>query len=282
MPYSLQSLLLLAFAVLFGVVFLLIVVAKALARRERGAFLDLLLLFLTTLLTVLALALNALDPQPGPWPPLVALAAGGVLVVAGILVLPLELRRPARWRGARGIVSLWAGVLVLLSTALVPRLAGQMLAPEPDTAIGVPPGEVTPEPGTPEATATVTASPFPTNTPLPTATLTPFPSRTRRPTSTPTITRTPFRYQTRTPVPSPTFGASCPASSGVNLRLRAAPGTDAETLAVIPFGTSILAIGRNADSSWWYVLVEGQTGWVSADFLDLDAGCDELPVQPAR
>ena len=63
------------------------------------------------------------------------------------------------------------------------------------------------------------------------------------------------------------------------LRLRAAPTTDSETLARIPYTAIIEAIGRTADNNWLLVRYAGQTGWVAAQYGRLSGGINSLPVQ---
>lgn len=132
--------------------------------------------------------------------------------------------------------------------------------------------------------AAPTASVAPTSVSIPTATAEAIASQTPTPrpieaspipTSTPLPTRE--RYATRTALPTATGVTPCIASVNYNLRLRAAPDTDAETLLVIPFGTSIMLYARSADSAWWQTDYEGQTGWVDGQYLSLSAACSSLP-----
>lgn len=54
---------------------------------------------------------------------------------------------------------------------------------------------------------------------------------------------------------------------GVNLNLRRNPDAQAEVLARIPSGTSIILEGRTEDNEWLRTSFEGITGWVSTDFI---------------
>lgn len=118
---------------------------------------------------------------------------------------------------------------------------------------------------------------MPLESSLPTAanTPTPRPTDTPRPSATPTVTRT--RFATRTPTPTPTPVTPCLASVEYNLRLRAQPSTESETLLVIPYATTITLSARSLDSAWWLTEYDGQTGWVAGEFLMLSAGCAALP-----
>jgi hypothetical protein len=101
------------------------------------------------------------------------------------------------------------------------------------------------------------------------------PTQTPHPTEPPTATR--FRFSTRTPTPSATSVTPCLASVEYNLRLRALPTEESETLLVIPYTSTIELVGHNGDSTWWATTFEGQAGWVNGSFLMLSAACDALP-----
>ncbi|MFQ3568470.1 MAG: SH3 domain-containing protein [Aggregatilineales bacterium] len=131
----------------------------------------------------------------------------------------------------------------------------------------------------PAATPMAASTEIPSTSPPPTATNTPTlrPTNTPRPSVTPTAERT--RFATRTPTPTPTTVTPCLASVEYNLRLRAQPNFEAETLLVIPYTTMITLSARSADSAWWLTEYDGQTGWVAGEFLTLSAGCAALPAR---
>ncbi|MCK6577437.1 MAG: hypothetical protein L6Q98_04955 [Anaerolineae bacterium] len=143
---------------------------------------------------------------------------------------------------------------------------------------------------TPQATlpAAVEARPDPTETAiatetptaLPSATPTAMPTRTPLPTREPTATR--FAFATRTPTITPTPVRPCLASVEYNLRLRAAPDYDSETLLVIPFGTAVELVGRGGASEngafWWRADYEGVDGWLDGGYMIVSRACDALPV----
>lgn len=112
---------------------------------------------------------------------------------------------------------------------------------------------------------------------------------TARPTRTPSVTPTPMPTQTvmptvtRTPPPAapPTIAptlATCVLVMNYNVNLRAAPDFGAAVRATIPYNSVVTATGRTADSTWWYASYEGQAGWVSADYVNVDFSCADLPV----
>ena len=120
--------------------------------------------------------------------------------------------------------------------------------------------------------------PSATATPQPTLTATPLPTETNTPRPTPTPSATRFRFSTRTPTPTLTPVTPCLAEVQYNLRLRAQPSPDSETLLVIPYTTTLELYGHSADSIWWLTIYEGQTGWVDGTYLMLSAACSALPT----
>lgn len=124
--------------------------------------------------------------------------------------------------------------------AVEPTQAGPILSP---TATRLP------------ATAT------PTHTPTPTATVTPTPS--------PTATATPTASQTPTPTATPRPQALVQNLYGLNLR--AQPTVSAEVLRFLPPDTVLFLLPGQAtdrdDQQWQEVEIDGQSGWVLAQFL---------------
>ncbi len=135
--------------------------------------------------------------------------------------------------------------LVLLAQALGPlsHMAGDYLA----TATGG---------GQAVAAAASPEPPAPTATPVPpTDTPTPAP-----PTATPTATPEPTATPTDTPVPRPQVVAD---RQGLNVR--GGPGTVYPVIGEMNQGETADIIGRNAEGSWWQViLANGREGWVAA------------------
>lgn len=286
MSSGLQALLLLASAGVFGVLLLLNVLLKTLARREKVGFIDVFLVFVTVALLVLALVFDyQASPDGQPLVQMGTLGAAAVLGVFGLLMMLLEVFRPQRLRDSRGLLVLWAALLVAISTQTVPLIARNIAptletlsivqAPTPTRAAS----EATDDPDAVElVTATrrpTTATPSPTPTVTATATQTATPRATA--TATPTFER--FVYSSPTPLPSPTLPTPCAGTLPYNIRLRAEPDADAETLATIPFGTTIAIYGKDgAAATWWYTEYEDTYGWVDAEFVTT-VGCERIPVR---
>ena len=132
----------------------------------------------------------------------------------------------------------------------------------------------TPPTQTPTPTPTPTFTPGPTPTPTPTFTPTPRPTDT--PTPPPTDTPTPNPTDTPTPTPTATAVPTATPRTAVittpyGLNLRAEPGRDADILAFLPTETVVILLDglETADTlAWQQIEAGGQTGWVSADFLE--------------
>ncbi|MCA9909199.1 MAG: hypothetical protein KC519_11165 [Anaerolineae bacterium] len=261
--------LLAVFGVLFAALFLINNLVKTLLKRERISFLDLLLAFLAALLPGLGLLFEALNGSRTPLLTNLLLVLGGVVAVFSVLLILAELRRPQRLRQSRGILGLGIGSLLALASISIPNTAVTFAIPTPT------PIQVAAQGSNSRPTETVLPSPTPTSTATLTATVTYTP--TARATSTATATR--WAYQSPTPLPTLTLSAPCIALVDFNLRLRALPDRDSETLLVIPFSTTITLYARSQDSSWWFAKYEDQTGWVDGEFITRSASCDELSVQ---
>mgnify|MGYP002622452436 CR=1 FL=1 len=137
------------------------------------------------------------------------------------------------------------------------------LDPEiPPTLTPTPTPTLTFTPG-PTPTPTATMTPTPTPTPPATATATVLPSETPSPTPTITPTQSPSATPTATPrtaVVTYPFGTN----------LRAEPSLTAEVLAVLPVDTVVILLDGVAAFDglvWQEVLVDGQVGWLSVEFL---------------
>jgi dienelactone hydrolase len=77
------------------------------------------------------------------------------------------------------------------------------------------------------------------------------------------------------------------AQSGVfvttrdSMNLRLGAGREHSVVAVVPFNTRLPALSRSADSAWIRVDYNGQIGWLSAEFLNIEGDANALPVGDA-
>lgn len=386
-----MSLLLLTAGGLFAMIYIVKSLVHLLRRSAKVGFWDIQLAFLATLVSAAAILFNywgdAPDPQLDVW----ALAVGVGLLLLSLLIVLVEVFRPQRLKGSRGLLGAFSGLLIALSSLGIPfasaYIALQSDQPTPtaivqadvtaeataeisrgsalffairdaikaeidvDDAVitdaleagtplrdivaqyggdienviaritvameawvreGIAIGEIgqlqgalllsqmenivrlavntdinrfaerfgraTPAPGETQGSVFGMVSPPPPSGTPATAT----PSRTPTPTATTTRqpTRTRYIYSTRTPAPTltPTDALICQATVTNNLRLRAAPAPDADTLLTIPADTVIFLRGRAEDNQWWQTDYEGQSGWVFGEFLLLAAACPDLPI----
>lgn len=121
-----------------------------------------------------------------------------------------------------------------------------------------------PETATPTATPTITPSYTPTVTRTPVPTFSATPTRERFVTVTPTATAT---------LPNPCLGTAL-----FNVNMRSLPNLeDSEVVITIPFEALITIYAPNEERTWWYGRYEGEDGWISGEYIRLNAACDDLP-----
>jgi uncharacterized protein YraI len=56
---------------------------------------------------------------------------------------------------------------------------------------------------------------------------------------------------------------------GANVHMRRQPNEQAESLALLPSGATVLVMGRTQDNTWLQISYQNTTGWISAPFLSL-------------
>jgi hypothetical protein len=265
------GLLLILVGALFALLFILMAIVRTLRRATKITFVELLLAFLAALLPLAGLIVGSMSDTPEPLPLRAGMIMGAGLVVAGILIALLELRREQRLKQSRGVFSIGIGALVVLATFTVPITSQQILLPALATVTPISVGAVQNTPTFEGSTRTPTATP--------TATLTATPTMTRTPRPTNTATATLYVYVTSTTTPSPTLASPCLALTKFNVNLRSKPEADATIEATIPFDNTISLYGHSEDLIWWYGQYQGKQGWLKAEFLNLTASCDVLPVK---
>ncbi len=266
-----MGLLLVLVGALFALFFILIAIVRTLRRSAKITFVELLLAFLAALLPLAGLIVGSMSDTPEPLPLRTGMIMGAVLIIAGILIALLELRREQRLKQSRGVFSIGIGALLVLATFTVPITSQQILLPALATVTPINVAAVQNTPTLDGSTRTPTVTPSATST----ATLTM--TRTPRPTNTATATL--YVYVTNTATPSPTLGSPCLALTKFNVNLRAKPEAEAAIEATIPFDNTIALYGHSEDLIWWYGEYQGKQGWLKAEFLNLTASCDALPTK---
>jgi hypothetical protein len=126
------ALLVFAFGALFGALFALNNLIRTLARAQKVTFFDLLLAFLTAITLLTALLLNNTAETPDPYIEWVTLLACGALAVFSLLIILLEVFRPQRLRGSRGILGLFSALLIAIASFVIP-FAAAYFALDPET-----------------------------------------------------------------------------------------------------------------------------------------------------
>lgn len=253
--------------------------------------------FWSLLLLVIALggSLLAVITEAAPLARPAAFGIIGALMVVGVVFLIIEWRRPGRLLSqSRGLLSIGTGVLLLvgiLAAPFVSRVLSQRYPTNPAPASALlattqrsfPNAEQTPMLDETQAISDADLSPRSASAVTPTATpfaeATPLPPR---PTLiAPTRTHTPFVISTYVPVTATVVAQAVQCQGFVqnNLNLRTAPDTDAERLTTIPSGTVLGITGQNESGTWFQVVYETLSGWVSADYVRLGDSCGPLPLQ---
>jgi hypothetical protein len=114
-----------------------------------------------------------------------------------------------------------------------------------------------------------------------------FTSSTPTPSSLPTSTLTPALPPPSTftpvPTPSPTPIASQLTPKSKTINCRSGPDVAYASLGVISLGQTALIVGKNKNSTWWYVGDPNNTNrfcWVSASVVTTSGSLSNLPVIP--
>lgn len=97
-------------------------------------------------------------------------------------------------------------------------------------------------------------------------------SEEAQPTPEPTPEPTPVNFEGLAEQPTTVYNEGAQPNYTVtpdsNMNLRAGPGTDFDKVTQIPAGTSVTALGTNADETWIMVQYEGQYGWLAKEYLN--------------
>lgn len=259
-----MALLLVAAGGLFTLLFIINLISQTLQQRPKIGFWHTLLAFLATLLPIIGLSAANLDGALSITAQQVVMLLAAIMIVASLITVALEVRRPQGLKQSRGVLGFGVGMLLLLSRFSVPMIAENIYA-------SIPPSPTLPIALAAEVTS-VAGTIRPSNTPFPTFT----------PTFSPVpLTNTPFSFATNTPEAGETsVGLSCEAITIYNINLRAEPDAESALVGSIAFNTTISLRGRNTESSWWATDYQGRTAWIRSDLLNLSENCAALPIQP--
>jgi hypothetical protein len=280
---------------LFALFWLINVLLKTIGGKNKVGTMDLFLAFTTTVLLVLALVFNHMGTagELAPSMTLVVLGAAGVLFVASLIFMLMESRREQGLKQSRGVLGLWAALLVVLSSFTVPIVSAQLHYTPGQATLVASNGQVIADTPSAAGAPVGTATPIPTNTgiPSPTPTETPTQTRTPYPSDTPTMTLVGYSdafaisnldaldgtQEVTATATAPT--ATCMILVNYNLRVRTAPFADADTVTVVPFNTSVPASAVSQDLRSYLVAYDGKQGWIDGQYATVSADCQDLPVQ---
>lgn len=70
----------------------------------------------------------------------------------------------------------------------------------------------------------------------------------------------------------------CRALINVGLNFRSGPGTNFDRISVLTAGTLAPIVGRIGDNTWWQLIVNNRTGWVSSEFTTEYGNCLSIPL----
>lgn len=278
-----SNLLLMMVAGIFALLYSVMGGIRAIKKNGTIGFIDLLLIFLIALLPLVAVVMDNQPSTEFSTIEVMSLWLGGALVVSGLVIALLELRRPQRLKQSRGILGMGAGILLLvmtLITFLTARMEAQVAIaqlPMPTATLSLEKTDAVVVTHTP--TITATAPPSATHTAM--VTRTPIRLATSEPLATflLTPTRTPNPNQTPTAIPNtPAPMIPCLIVMNFNVNLRETPTADGRIIISIPFETTVFGISRSEDSLWWEVEYENFRGWVFGEVVTVTSTCRELPI----
>lgn len=169
-------------------------------------------------------------------------------------------------RNATLLMAIAALVLVLTpACALGNLLASESAPPVTPTLTPLPTFTPTPaELATPEVAPTNTPTEEPRATPTP-----PEPPATPTPEATPTPAE---------PTATPTPETATAVIDNPTLNVRSGPGTNYSIIGRASNGQSYEVTGKNASGSWYQINFNGQTGWVSGDFVIIQGNAGGIQV----
>ena len=106
--------------IIFSLLFALNNLLKTIFRRPNIGFLDLLLTFMTTLVLLASLIVAQTQAAPDEHITQAALFVGAGLAAFSLIIVLLELIRPPRLKGSRGVLGLYSGLLLIAASFAVP------------------------------------------------------------------------------------------------------------------------------------------------------------------
>ncbi len=290
--------------------FVLYAVLQSVRKHPQVNAFGILLAYAAVLIPVGVFTWGTIQQSLPPLLMMASAASAGIALLIGLVLLIGNLRtKPRKLNRSYGLLSLGVGVLIAVGLIAAPSILALIpnalpstsgasaaagfpadgFAPPAtsadtsgsttNTAITAPVGFSAPEGFAPPAgfaaaESTEDAAPTPTVELAPTST-----PESARQAVLPTITPSPA--VTSTPMPSLTPMATatpvlptCELMVLYNLNFRVEPDAASALLLTIPYSTVIT--GYELSDGWWNVSYDGQTGWVSGDYVSALASCAAL------
>ncbi len=175
------------------------------------------------------------------------------------------------------------------NTTLFILIAALVLILTPACALGNLMSREEAPPPTPTRTPKPTFTPTPLDTPTPIVAPTNTPTATPVETATPVPTNTPEVPPTETPTNTPETARAVINNPTVNVR--SGPGTNYSNIGQARNGERYDITGKNAGGNWYQINFNGQTAWVTSQFVVVEgdpnsvqvaANIPAAPVQPTR
>lgn len=85
-------------------------------------------------------------------------------------------------------------------------------------------------------------------------------------------------YGTPEPASIPPAPAGVTATANTNLRIRTGPATTFQQVGIVPSGTTIPVLGKNAAGDWLYIDSNGMRGWVAGWYATVNGDLNTVPV----
>lgn len=261
-----DSSILLGASALFAALYAMYSILRARRNNEPVGFLERLLAIIATAVLVLTLVFdNIVQAAIGR----VELTVIGFVAV--IAIIGWQTIRSARQQGQssnqpRGALSLWISLLIIIAAIAIPLYAQSVpdVAAQQDVAIPTP---INAESSFGESMVALEA--MPTQTPVGLSNTIPTPEM-------------PVVFFL-TPTPTLENTTVCAGMITTNLNVRTYPAVaEGNVVTVFVEDSPVEIVGQNSEGTWLFVVSETDEGWVSADFVEAEEECGEIPLRQWR
>lgn len=238
------------------------------ARRDNApiGFFEYVLAIIATLVLILTLVFDNLGQAELGRLEFTVVGYAVVIGILGWFIRRGERQSEPQPAQSRAVLSYWVTILVIIAAIAIPFYAQSVpeVAAQQQVAIPTP---INAEPSLGDTSLALAI--MPTQTPVELANTIPTPEL-------------PALYFS-SPTPTPENLVVCDATVTTNLNVRSYPAVaQGNIITVFVGGSDVSVVGRNGETSWLYVVGEEHEGWVSADVVETEAECGEIPVRQWR